>query len=93
MELMATVLPPHRVIHSKAILQVGYDFSDAIGKGFGSTIQLNDKIIWRAGQWVEFYEKEASSWLELENIVIALEGYAREHADSAVELFMFTERL
>jgi hypothetical protein len=28
---------------------------------------------------------------ELENIVIALEEYARDHKDSAVELFMFTD--
>jgi hypothetical protein len=30
-------------------------------------------------EWFEFYEKESSNRLELENIVIALEGYVREH--------------
>jgi hypothetical protein len=56
-ELTETVLPPQRVISSKAVLQVGCGFSDASGKGFGSIIQLNDEILWRAGQWVKFYEK------------------------------------
>jgi hypothetical protein len=90
MELKEPMLPHQRVIHYKAVLQVGYGFGDAIGNFFGSIIQLNDEIMWRAGQCVEFYEKECSNRHELENIVITLEGHVRYHDDSAVEFFMFT---
>jgi hypothetical protein len=79
------------VIQSKAVLQVGYGFGDASGKGFVSTIQLNDEILWRAGQWVELYCKEYSNRHESENIVITLECYAREYRDTSVELIKFTD--
>jgi hypothetical protein len=58
---------------------------------FDSIIQLNDDIIWRAIQLVKYYDKDSSNRQELENIVIALEGYARDHADSSVEFFMCTD--
>jgi hypothetical protein len=56
-------------------------------------MQLNGEIMWRAGQWVEVFEKQSSNRRELENIVVALEGCVREHRDTAVELFMFTDNV
>ena len=83
---------PKRIVRSKKqILHVEYGFGDASGKGFGSTITLNGKILWRAGQWDPSYEEESSNLRELENIVRALEEYYEETGERDVELFMFTD--
>ncbi len=90
-ELTEPTAPPKRRIRSKNVIRVEYGFGDASGKGFGSTITLNNKLLWRAGQWLASYEEESSNLRELENIVRALEEYYEETQERDIELFMCTD--
>jgi hypothetical protein len=42
-------------------------------QGVGIIVLLDGNIVWRSGQWVDFYEKELFNLREMENIVLALE--------------------
>jgi hypothetical protein len=92
-KLTEPLVPPKRTIRSKNIIQVEYGFGDASGKGFGSTISLNGKILWRAGQWQPHYEEESSNLRELENIVRSLEEFYADTGERDIELFMFTDNI
>jgi hypothetical protein len=50
-----------------------YGFGDALGSGFGATIQINGKIHYEYGQWcAEVTEKRSPNWRELNNLVEAI---------------------
>jgi hypothetical protein len=86
-------LPPKRHMRSKVIIAVASGFADASGKGFGSTITIDGSLLWRSGQWKEFYKYETSNRREFENIVIALEEYNSKTGIRYVELFTFTDNM
>jgi hypothetical protein len=65
--------PPKRHVQSKVFITVANGFTDASGKGFGSTITINGILLWRSGQWKKFYEDESLNRRKFENIVITLE--------------------
>jgi hypothetical protein len=82
---------PNHHVRCKVVITVAYGFTDAIVKGFGSTITIDGCLLWGSGQWKEFYEDDSSSRREFENIVIALEEYFLKMGIHDVELFMFTD--
>jgi hypothetical protein len=48
-------LPYKRHVRSKVVITVAYGFANASGKLFGSKITINGSLLWRSGQWKEFY--------------------------------------
>jgi hypothetical protein len=69
-----------------------YGFGDALGAGFGATLQIGDSIYYEYGQWTsEVTESEPSNWRELNNLVEALEGACQKHQLARCELMLFTD--
>lgn len=68
-----------------------YGFGDASGQGFGSTLQLDDRILYRYGQWASHVSDESSNFRELTNLVLAIEEAYDEGVLRETELFMFTD--
>jgi hypothetical protein len=72
---------------------VVYGFADASGKGFGSTIAIDGSLLWRSGQWKEFYEDQSLNRRKFEKIAIVLEEYYLNTGIHDLELFMFTDNI
>ena len=69
-----------------------YGFADASGRGFGATIQIGNEIHYEYGQWSsEVSETRSSNWRELNNLVEAMEGAAKENNLAGSEIFLFTD--
>ena len=57
---------------------VVYQFRDASGSGFGSSIFKNEKVNFKHGQWTDTYSSESSNYRELANLVLSIkEAHAR----------------
>jgi hypothetical protein len=74
----------------KVFITLEYGFADASGQGFGSTVTLDGSLLWRSGQWKEFYDDKSSNRRTFENIVIALEESYLKTGIHDVESLMFT---
>jgi hypothetical protein len=86
-------LPHYLHVRSKFFITVSYGFVDASGKVFGSKITIDGSLLWRSGQWKEFYEDESSNRREFENVVIASEESYSKTGIHDMELFMFTDNM
>lgn len=83
--------PPKRVIRPSQKALVIYGFGDASGSGFGSSIQISDKLIYKSGQWNPAHQLESSNYRELSNLVYTLEESHRAGLLVETEIFLFTD--
>jgi hypothetical protein len=89
--LMGCKEPPLKRARSRRSAKCYYGFGDALGSGFGATIQIDDAIHYEYGRWcTEVTEEKSSNWRELTNLVEALERIVVEQALSGSEIFIFT---
>ena len=73
-------LPPIIRMRSKKIYFIVYDFLDASGTGFGSTLTKENGISYRMGVWGRDQESESSNWREFNNVVESLEEECKSGA-------------
>jgi hypothetical protein len=89
--LFSSPEPPLRFIHSNAILETVYGFSDASGAGFGSTFTHGQDVHYCHGIWIDDEAMETSNYRELANLVNTLEtGHNSGHFKHA-EVWIFTD--
>ena len=91
LSLTESLTPPLRTVRVSKVLYAFYGFGDASGKGFGSTIETDDGISFRFGQWCTEIQEQSSNYRELRNLVEMLEASLCDGTLSACELFLFTD--
>jgi hypothetical protein len=89
--LTAFDTPPPQLVRATKTGKAIYGFGDASGTGFGSSIKVGEKTVWKSGQWVWTLQQESSNYRELSNLVFALEDLAEEGTLDGCEIFMFTD--
>ena len=82
---------PIVVVRSKQIYLVRYEFGDASGGGFGSSITSPTGIRIHMGTWNERGSEKSSNFRELGNLVMRLELEAENGCLDGAEMFMFTD--
>jgi hypothetical protein len=68
-----------------------YKFGDASGCGFGSSLLVKDKILYKSGQWNKQHSVETSNYRELSNFVYFIEEAHQSGLLHNTELFVFTD--
>jgi hypothetical protein len=92
LKLLEAEQPPLNRVRAKATAKVYYGFGDALGCGFGATIQIGEEIVFEYGQWTqEVTETKSSNWRELNNLVETLEQVVVTHKLQGSEIFIFTD--
>jgi hypothetical protein len=66
-------IPPRRAIQLTSSAMAAYQFGDASGTGFGSSLMINNTFYYRHGQWASDHHVESSNFRELANLVYAIE--------------------
>lgn len=90
-ELTSGPEPSRRLVRARKTVCVVYGFGDASGTGFGSSIKINGKTVWKSGQWFWTFKEESSNYRELCNLVLALEDLEKSGELDGCEVFMFTD--
>jgi hypothetical protein len=84
--------PTLRRVRGQKVGKVLYGFGNASKSAFGATIQIDEDIHYRYGQWCsEIVENESSNWKELSNLVTTLKEVVKSHGYQGYEIFMFTD--
>jgi hypothetical protein len=91
--LFQAKLPPKWPVQPSQHATVIFGFGDALGRGFGSTLLVDNVIHYHHGQWTEAYSEESSNYRELSNLVHAIENATREGLLVGRELFFFTDNM
>jgi hypothetical protein len=91
LELFASDSPPRRQIRPTKTASAVYQFGDASGQGYGSSLMIGDAIFYRHGQWNESHSHESSNYRELANLIYAIEDAYNKQLLNDVELFFFTD--
>lgn len=84
-------IPKKRKVRPSFTAVANYCFGDASGKGFGSSLSINGRLVFRHGQWSKEMESESSNYRELANLVLTVEESAKEGLLDDCELFLFTD--
>ena len=83
-KLMESENPPVVTVQSQKCLVLIYEFVDASGSRFGSTLLIQDKIHYRIGTWSSLEDSNSFNWREFENLVCAVEEAGKEgHLEGA----------
>ncbi len=77
-KVMEPKTPPIVVVRSKKCVVLIYDFADASGSGFGSTLLVDKEIHYRIGTRSSSEDSNSSNWREFENLVCAVEEAGKE---------------
>jgi hypothetical protein len=94
LSLMSSDTPVLQRVRCKKASKAYYGFGDALGLGFGATIQIGDAIWYEYGQWSsEVVEDSSSNWREFANLVQFLEGAIVEHKLAGSEIFIFSDNI
>jgi hypothetical protein len=91
LQLFASPTPPRRLMRLAASAVAIYQFGDASGAGFGSSLFLDGSIYYRHGQWSSTFSEESSNFRELANLIHAIEDAYHKGLLANSELFMFTD--
>ena len=106
MKLTESLTPPERHIQGNGrICVVHYEFVDAPGGGFGSSVELEGKIVFETGIYQDLDRKhqesvgigtrvggeESLNYKEFENLVVFIEDLHLQGLLSGCELFLFIE--
>ena len=90
-ELFNSDKPPRRQVRPAQTATAIYQFGDASGSGFGSSLIIGDKVYYSHGQWDADHSKESSNFRELANLIYAIEGAHKKGLLEDAELFFFTD--
>jgi hypothetical protein len=89
--LFASPTPPQRSMRLSASATAIYQFGDASGSGFGSSLIIDGEVFYRHGQWSTTFSKESSNFRELANLIHAIEDAYDKGLLFNAELFVFTD--
>lgn len=89
--LFTPTTPPRRAIRLRSSAVAVYQFGDASGAGFGSSLFIDDRLYYRHGQWTGSYSDESSNFRELANLIHAIEDAHKKGLLDNAELFVFTD--
>jgi hypothetical protein len=90
-ELFSSETPPRRQIRPTKTASAVYQFGDALGQGYGSSLMIGDTIHYRHGQWNVPHSQESSNYRELANLIYAIEDAYSKQLLNDLELFFFTD--
>ena len=90
-ELFESLTPPQRSMRLSKNATAIYQFGDASGSGFGSSLIIDGDIYYRHGQWSEAFSQESSNFRELANLIHAIEDAYGKGLLADAELFVFTD--
>ena len=91
MSLFAAETPAIRMARPERSASALYGFGDASGYGFGSTLAIDGRILYRTGKWTEEMAMESSNFREFCNLIDAVADHAKRGHLENVELFLFTD--
>lgn len=83
--------PPLVKVRANGALVACYLMGDASGKGFGSALWCQDELLWESGNFAADYQAESSNYREASNLVIRLEGMAKDGGLDGREVFLLTD--
>ncbi len=83
--------PPRHQVRPKKMAVTIYQFGDASGQGFGSSLALRNVIYYGHGQWHTRHADESSNFHELGNLIFAIEDAHSQGLLDNAELFFFTD--
>lgn len=89
--LFSTPSPPKRPMRLRTNAVAIYQFGDASGVGFGSSLSIGDNLYYRHGQWAQWVSEESSNYRELANLIHAIEDAHAKGLLNNSELFVFTD--
>jgi len=89
--LFSPTTPPRRPMRLSTSAVALYQFGDASGAGFGSSLFLNGSLYYRHGQWTTAFSDESSNFRELDNLIHAIEDAHSKGLLAESELFVFTD--
>jgi hypothetical protein len=90
-ELFSSTTPPRRQIRPSTTASAVYQFGDASGQGFGSSLMIGDVVYYRHGQWNDSHSQESSNYREFANLIYAIEDAYTKGLLTDAELFLFTD--
>ena len=90
-ELFSTDKPPRRQVRPSQTATAIYQFGDASGSGFGSSLIIGNRVYYSHGQWNLDHANESSNFRELANLIYAIEGAHQKGLLEDAELFFFTD--
>lgn len=83
---------PPKVIRCRTkVRKAFYGFGDALGKGFGFVIEIEDVVYTELGQWNSTIEDNHSNYKEFLNLVYVMEAVYAQGALKGCELYVFTD--
>jgi hypothetical protein len=91
LQLFSSESPPRRHMRLSSSAVAVYQFGDASGAGFGSSLFVNGSLYYRHGQWTSAFSDESSNFRELANLVHAIEEAHSKGLLENSELFVFTD--
>jgi len=89
--LFAPSTPPRRSMRLSTSAVAIYQFGNASGAGFRSSLFLNGSLYYRHGQWTTVFCDESSNFRELANLIHAIEDAHSKGLLLDSELFVFTD--
>ena len=90
-QLTSSRSPPKHIVKCKKSINVVYGFGDASGQGFGCSVQVEDELYYRFGNWATEESEKSSNFRELNNLVLGLEDWAKDGLLQDKEMFLFTD--
>jgi hypothetical protein len=91
LELFSSDTPPRHQIRPTQTTLVVYQFRDASGQDYGSSLMIGDTIFYHHGQWNKVHSQESSNYRELANLIYAIKDAYKKQLLNDVELFFFTD--
>jgi hypothetical protein len=89
--LTSSLTPTQRKVRPDSTAIAFYGFADASGRGFGSTLVINNTVHFPHGQWSSSYVEQSSNFRELHNLISAMEEAHTAGLLFNCELFMFMD--
>ena len=89
--LMGSDKPTERIIRCQKMLLVLYGFGDASGSGYGSSLNVEQGILYCIGVWEGEDSQGSSNFKELRNVVEALEDAGTRGLLTDREVFFCTD--
>jgi hypothetical protein len=89
--LLSASIPSKRLVRPVKGTMVAYNFGDASGSGFGSSLAIGDKVVFKSGQSDDEHNMATSNFRELSNLIYTIEENNTKGLLEKTELFVFTD--
>lgn len=84
-------VPATQKCRVKGTVTALYVAGDASGRGFGSAIWDDEKLVYSAGSWAKECSEESSNWREAENLTVKIAELAAEGKLTDKEVWIITD--